>query len=140
MSLLFTWCPQCLLLYPSLSFLILLIWILSLSLLISLYKKVSILLIFSKNQLFIYFFLILCVVLFVSTLLISALGLIIFGLYSFPLLTSFCSRAFKCAVNLVLWEFSKFLWRQLVLLTFLLELLSLCQKSFGMLCIICIEF
>ena len=58
------------------SFLILLIWILSLCSLVSLAKDSSILLIFSKNQLL--GLLILCIVLFVSTWLISALGLIIF--------------------------------------------------------------
>ena len=58
-----------------LSFLILLIWILSLCLLLSLPKCLSILLIFSKNQLLVW--LILCIALFLSIWLISALSLII---------------------------------------------------------------
>ena len=57
------------------SILILLIWILSLCPLVSLAKGLSILLIFSKNQFLV--LLILCIVLFVSTWLISALSLII---------------------------------------------------------------
>ena len=57
------------------SFLILLIRILSLCPLVSLAKGLSILLIFSKNQLLV--LLILCIVLFVSTWLILALSLII---------------------------------------------------------------
>jgi hypothetical protein len=57
------------------SFLILLIRILSLCPLVSLAKGLSILLIFSKSQLLVW--LILCIVLFVSTWLISALSLII---------------------------------------------------------------
>jgi hypothetical protein len=69
------------------SFLILLIWILSLCPLVSLAKHLSILLIFSKNQVLV--LLILCIVLFVSTWLISALNLILLLLGVFA---SFCSR------------------------------------------------
>jgi hypothetical protein len=57
----------------SFSFLILLIRILSLCPLVSLAKDLSLLMIFSKNQLLVW--LILCIVLFVSTWLISALSL-----------------------------------------------------------------
>ena len=82
------------------SFLILLIWILSLCLLISLVKGLSILLIFSKNQLLVC--LILCIVLFVSTWLNSALSLIIScHLFLFSEFASFCFRAFQCAVKLL---------------------------------------
>lgn len=59
--------------YVSLLFLILLIWILPLGPLISLAKGLSILMIFSKNQLLV--FLILCIPLFVSVWLTSALSL-----------------------------------------------------------------
>jgi hypothetical protein len=72
------------------SFLILLMRILSLCPLLSLAKDLSILLIFSKNELLVW--LILCMVLFVSTWLISALSLIIsccpilLGIFAFLLL------------------------------------------------------
>jgi hypothetical protein len=82
------------------SFLTLLIWILSLCPLVSQAKGLSILLIFSKNQLL--SLLILCIVLFVSTWLTSALGLIISCcLLLLGVLASFCSGAFRCAVKLV---------------------------------------
>jgi hypothetical protein len=57
------------------SFLILLIWILSLCPLVSFARGLSVLLIFSKNQLLV--LQILCIVLFVSILLISTLNLTI---------------------------------------------------------------
>ena len=82
------------------SFLILLIWILSLYPLVRLAKGLSILLIFSKNQLLV--LLILCIVLFVSTWLISALSLITScHLLLLGAFASFCSRAFRCAVKLL---------------------------------------
>jgi hypothetical protein len=82
------------------SFLILLIWILSLCTLDSLVKGFSILLVFSKNQLLVW--LILYIVLFVSTWLISALSLIIScRLLLLGVFASFCSRAFRCAVRLL---------------------------------------
>ena len=89
------------------SFLILLIWILSLYPLVGLAKGLSILLIFSKNQLLVLF--ILCIVLTVSIWLISVLSLII----SCPLLllgvfASFYSRAFRCTVKLLVYAFSSF--------------------------------
>ena len=89
------------------SFLILLMKILSLHPLVSLPKGLSILLIFLKNQLMVW--LILCIVLYVSTWLISALSLIIscclllLGEFAF-----LCSRSFRyvvkvlvCALSLV---------------------------------------
>jgi hypothetical protein len=88
--------------YISLSFLILLIWILSLCPLVSLAKGLSILLIFSKNQLL--FLLIVCIVLFLSTWLISALSLIIsYHQLFLVVFASFCSRAFRCAVKLLVY-------------------------------------
>jgi len=89
------------------SFLIFLIRILSLCPLVSLAKGLSILLSFSKNQLLV--LLILCIVLFVSTWLISALSLII-SCYLFLLgaFASFRSRAFKNAVKLLVYARSRF--------------------------------
>jgi hypothetical protein len=82
------------------SFLILLIWILSLCPLVSLAKGLSILLIFSKIQFLV--LLILCIVLFVSTWLISDLSLLIScHLLLLCVFASFCSRAFRCAVKLL---------------------------------------
>jgi hypothetical protein len=82
------------------SFQILLIWILSLCLLVSLAKGLSILLFFSKNQHLV--LLLLCIILFVSNWLISALSLTISCLLLLlGVLTSFCSRAFRCAVKLL---------------------------------------
>jgi hypothetical protein len=89
------------------SFLILLIRILSLCPLVSLAKGISILLIFSKNQLLVW--LILCIVLFVSTWLISALSLIIScHLLLLGEFASFCSRAFMCSVKLLVYALSSF--------------------------------
>ena len=89
------------------SFLILLMRMLSLCPLVILAKGLSILLIFSKNQLLVW--LILWIVLLVSTWLISLLSLNIschlFLLGEFP---SFCSRAFSCVVNLVVCALSSF--------------------------------
>jgi hypothetical protein len=84
------------------SFLILLIWILSLCTLVFLAKSISISLIFSKNQLLVW--LILCIVLFVSACLISALSLIIY----WDVFAFFRSRAFRCAIKLVVYALSRF--------------------------------
>ena len=89
------------------SFLILLIRMLSLCPLVSLPKGLSILLIFSKNPLLVWF--ILYIVLFVSIWLISALSLIIScRLLLLGEFASFCSRAFRCAVKLLVYAFSSF--------------------------------
>jgi hypothetical protein len=81
------------------SFLILLILILFLCPLVSLAKGLYIL-IFSKNQLLV--LLILCLVIFVPTCLISALSLIISCfLLLLGTFASFCYRAFRCAVKLL---------------------------------------
>jgi hypothetical protein len=112
------------------SFLILLIRILSLCPLVSLAKGLSILLIFSKNHLLVW--LILCVVLFVSTWLISALSLII----SCPLLllsefTSYCSRAFRCAIKLLLYALSRFFLEALRAMSFPLWTAFIVSHKFG---------
>ena len=88
------------------SFLILLVWVLSLFLLMSLAKGLLILFIFSKNQL-------LASLIFYMLVFISLISLLIFML-SFPLLTlelvcSFLSSPVKCKVRLFIWDFSCFL-------------------------------
>ena len=104
------------------SFLILLIWILSLCTLVSLAKGLSILLIFLKNQLLV--LLILCIVLFVSTWLISALSLIISCLLLYCLLlllgefASFFSTASRCDVRLLVYTLSSFIFEALRAMSF----------------------
>jgi len=90
------------------SFLIWLVWILSLCPLVSLTKSLSSLLIFSKNYLLV--LLILRIVLFVSTWLISAQSLTIsFHLLLLGVFASFYSRDFRCAVKLLVYAlFSSF--------------------------------
>ena len=89
------------------SFLILLIRILSLCPLVSLAKGLSILLIFSKNHLLVW--LILWIVLLVSTWLILPLSLIISCLLLLlGEFASFCSRAFRCVVKLLVCDLSSF--------------------------------
>ena len=96
------------------SFLILLIRILFLCPLVSLAKGLSILLIFSKNQLLVW--MIFCIVLFVSTWLISALSLIIsYCLLLLGEFASFCSRAFRCVVKLLVCALSSFFLEALML-------------------------
>jgi hypothetical protein len=112
------------------SFLILLIWILSLCHLVSLAKGFSILLIFSKNQLLV--LLILCIVLFVSTWLISALSLIIFcHLLLLGVFPSFCSRGFRCAVRLRMYALSSFLLEALKAMSFPLSTAFIVAPKFG---------
>ena len=99
------------------SFLILLIWILSLCPLVSPAKGLSILLIFSKNQLL--DSLILYMVHFVSTWLISALSLMISCLLLLlGELASFCSRAFRCVVKLLVYARSIFFLEALKAMSF----------------------
>jgi hypothetical protein len=63
--------------------------------------------IFSKNQLLVW--LILCIVIFVSIELISALSLIIsYHLLIMGLFASFCSRTFSCGVKLLVYALSSF--------------------------------
>ena len=112
------------------SFLIYLIRMLSLCPLGSLANGLSILLIFSKNQLLVW--LILWIVLFVSTWLISALSLIIF--FCIHLLcefSSFCSRAFRCAVKLVVYALSSFFLKALRAMSFPLRNAFIVSHKFG---------
>ena len=101
------WISSCSVVMSPFSFLILLIRIVSLCPLVSLAKGLSILLIFSKKQLLVW--LVLCMVLIVSTWLISALSLIISCLLLlFGEFASFCSRAFWYAVKLLVYAHSSF--------------------------------
>ena len=112
------------------SFLILLIRILSLYPLVSLAKGLSILLIFSKNQLLVW--LILCIVLFVSTWLISALSLIIScHLLLLGEFASFYSRAFRCAIKLLVYALSSFLLEALRAMSFPVRTVLIVSHRFG---------
>ena len=111
------------------SFLILLIWILSLCPLVSLAKGLSILLIFSKNQLLV--LLILCIVLFVSIWLILALSLIMScHLLLLGIFTSFCSRAFRCAVKLLVYALFSFFLEALRAMSFSLTIAFIVSHKF----------
>ena len=92
----------------SFSFLILLIYALSLFFLMSLAKGLSILFTFSKNQLLV--LLLFAIVFFVSISFISALIFMIsFLLLTLCFLCSSFSSCFKCRVRLFIWDFSCFL-------------------------------
>jgi hypothetical protein len=112
------------------SFLILLIWILSLYPQDNLAKGSSILLIFSKNQRLV--LLVLSLFLFVSTWLISAWRLItsshllLLGLFASP-----CSRAFRCAVNLLEYGLSSFFLEALRTMSFPLSTAFIVSHMFG---------
>ena len=114
-----------------LSFLILYIQEMSLSLLVSLAKGLSILLIFSKNQLLV--LLILCIVFFFSNRLISALIFII----SYPLLllgvlaSFFFPTTFRCTFKLLVWGLSNFFMEAHNVLNFPLTTTSIGSHTFG---------
>ena len=116
---------------PLFSFLILLIWILSICPLVSLAKGLSILLIFSKNSSwFCWFF----VSFFVPNWLISALNLTI---YCYLLLLCLFLSVLELSGVLLscLYGISPIsLCRHLMLWIFLLILLSLCSMSLDMMC------
>ena len=111
------------------SILILLIWILSLCPLVSLAKGLSILIIFSKNQLLV--LLILRIVLFISTWLISGLSwiisccLLLLGEFAY-----FCSRAFRCAVKLLVYALFNFFLEALRAMRFLLTTAFIVSHKF----------
>ena len=112
------------------SFLILLIRILSLCPLVSLAKGLSILLIFSKNQLLVW--LILWIVLLVSTWLISPLSLIIScRLLLLGEFASFFSRAFRCVVKLLVCALSRFFLKALIAMSFPLRNAFIVSQRFG---------
>jgi hypothetical protein len=112
------------------SFLILLIRMVSLCPLVSLAKGLSILLIFSKNQFLIW--LILRIVLLVSTWLISPLSLII-SCYLLLLdeFASFFSRAFRCVVKLLGCALSSFFLEVLRAMSFPLRNSFIVSYKFG---------
>ena len=113
-----------------LSFLILLIKMLSPCLLVSLAKSLSILLIFSKKQLLVW--VILSIVLFVYTWLISALNLFISCcLLLLGEFASFCSRAFRCDVKPLLYALSSFFLEVLRAMSFLLRTAFKVSHKFG---------
>ena len=112
------------------SFLILLIKMLSLCPLVSLANGLSILLIFSDNQLLVW--LILCIVLFVSTWWISALSLIIScSLLLLGEFASFCSRAFMCVVKLLVCALCSFFLEALRAMNFPLRTAFIVFHKFG---------
>jgi hypothetical protein len=112
------------------SFLILLIRILSLCPLVSLAKGLSILLIFLKNYLLIW--LILSIVLFVSTWLISDLSLIIScHLFLFGEFAYFGSRVSRCAVRLLVYAPSSFFLEALRTVSFPLRTAFIVSHKFG---------
>jgi hypothetical protein len=111
------------------SFLILLTWILSLWPLVSLAKDLSILLIFSKYQLLI--LLIFCIVLFVSTWLISALSLIISCHLLLGVFSSFCYRTFSCVVKLLVYALSSLFMEALRTMSFPFSTAFIMSHKFG---------
>ena len=112
------------------SFLILLIRILSLCPLVSLAKGLSTRLKFSKNQILVW--LILCIVLFYSTWLISALSLIISCLLLLlGEFASFCSRAFRSVVKLLVCALSSFFLEALRAMSFPIRNAFIVSHKFG---------
>ena len=112
------------------SFLLLLIRMLSLCPLVSLAKALFILLIFSKNQLLVW--LILCIVLFVFIWLISAPSLIISCcLLLLGEFASFYSRAFRCAVKMLVYALSNFFLEALRAMSFPLRNAFIVSHKFG---------
>jgi hypothetical protein len=112
------------------SFLILLIRILSLCPLLSLAKGISIFFFFFLKELSpglvdsLYSF-------FVSTWLNSALILIISCCVLFSLFDSFCSRAFRCAVKLLVYALSSFFLEKLRAMSFPLRTAPIVSCNFG---------
>jgi hypothetical protein len=93
-------------------------------------EKLSILLIFSKNQLLVW--LILCIVFFFSIWLISATSLIISCcLLLLGEFASFCSRAFRCAVKLLVYAFFSFSLEALRAMSFPLSTAFIVSHKFG---------
>jgi hypothetical protein len=116
----------------SFSFLIFLIWILPLCPLVSLANCLTILLIFTKNQLLVW--LIVCIVIFVSTWLILALSLIISCCLLFlGVFASFQSRAFRCAVKLLVYVLSSFFFEELRDMSFPFSTAFTVSHKFGFL-------
>jgi len=112
------------------SFLILLILIFSLGPLVSLAKGLSILFIFSKNQLLV--LLILCIVLFVSIWLILPLSLIISCcLFLLVIFVFLCSRTFGWTVKLLVYDLSHFFTEALRAMSFPVITAFIVTHKFG---------
>jgi len=102
----------------------------SLCLLVSLAKGLSILLIFSKSQLLV--LLILCIVPFVSTWLISVLSLIIScSLFLLGIFDSFHSSKFWCVDKLFVYALSIFFLEALIAMSFTLRTAFMVSHTFG---------
>jgi hypothetical protein len=113
----------------SFSFLILLIWILSLYPLVSLAKDLSIL-IFSKNQLLVLLYL--SLILFFSNWLISVLSLTIScHLQLLGMFASLCPRDCRCAVQLLVQDLSNFFMKLLSAMNFSLNTAFTISYKFG---------
>jgi hypothetical protein len=98
--------------------------------LVSLAKGLSILLIFSKNHLLVW--VILCIVHFVSTWIILVLILIIScHLFLLSEFATYCSRAFRCAVKLLVNAHSSFFLEALRAMSFPLRMTFLVSHKFG---------
>jgi hypothetical protein len=110
------------------SFLILLIWIISLYSLISLANGLSIFFIYSKKQLLVsmilysYFF----YLLYFSPSLIIFCCLLLLDVFA-----SFCSRAFRCAVKLLVYVLSSFFLEALRAMSFPFSTLFIVSHKFG---------
>jgi hypothetical protein len=76
--------------------------------------------------------LVLCIFLFVSSWLISAQGLIIsYHVLLLVEFSSFCSRAFRCAVKLLVYAFSNFFLEALRAMSFPLRSAFIVSREFG---------
>jgi hypothetical protein len=97
---------------------------------LSLAKGLSILLTFSKNYLLV--LLILCIIPFASIWLISAKSLTIScHLLFLGVFTSLCSRAFRYAVKLLVWDLYNFFMKALSAINFLLSTAFIVSHKFG---------
>lgn len=71
------------------------------------------------------------IVFFVSILLISALSLVISGCLILLCFCFFCSTAFRCAVNMLVWEHSDFFRKALSVINFSLSTAFVVSHKFG---------
>ena len=110
-------------------FVFLLAWVFSLCFLVTLYKGLSILLIFLKNQYLLHLFL--CCF-FVATLFTSGQRLIIFcSLFLFSVLATICCWAVRWATKLLIWDHSNFFMTTLMAMNFLLSTAFIVFYEFG---------
>jgi hypothetical protein len=97
-----SWTSMVLVVISPFAFLILLIWVFSLLILVRFARGLSILFIFSKNQLFVS--LILCMVFLVSTSSVSALIFIISHLFVLGFASSCLCRSLRCIIRPLIWD------------------------------------